>query len=62
MVAFIQYDVYSEEQVDYIGFADVTQFQQERTRLTMPRIMFGKYLYMLYISKLKMQHIYLVKR
>ena len=51
MIFFIQYDVYTEEQVDYIGFADVTQFQQERTRLTMPRIMFGKYTYMLYIKK-----------
>ncbi|KAG2221042.1 hypothetical protein INT45_009291 [Circinella minor] len=42
MIGFIQYDVYSEEQVDYIGFADVSQFQQERTRLTMPRIMFAR--------------------
>ncbi|KAI9269307.1 hypothetical protein BDA99DRAFT_558054 [Phascolomyces articulosus] len=38
----VEYDVYIEEQVDYIGFADVSQFQQERTRLTMPQIMFAR--------------------
>ncbi|KAI9496524.1 hypothetical protein BDB00DRAFT_809201 [Zychaea mexicana] len=34
--------VYAEEQVDYIGFADISQIQQERTRLSMPHPMFAR--------------------
>ncbi|KAI9310858.1 hypothetical protein BX666DRAFT_2032570 [Dichotomocladium elegans] len=34
--------LYSEDQIDYIGFSDMSQFQQERQRLNIPRLMFAR--------------------